>query len=256
MILAFLSLTWHFLFLVALLGRQNSVDNSELGEIARKRREWIEAYDKSFPPPQLPPTPFPTHFLSLQDGSLKRFEYLWQPVEGKFIYFGRILREKCEICVKFVQRYSKEAHEACASLGCAPKLLGFETLAEGQWFMVVMEAIDPVKYVMFLNADTVTNRHLQTIRENVERMHERGFVHGDMRDVNIVLSTTDPRECMFLDFDWAGENGKVRYPVDINKGWDLWRPDRVVGGGVILAEDDVAMVDDLEEHVRRSWSST
>ena len=54
------------------------------------------------------------------------------------VFFG--IEETTPICIKFVRRYSSEAHLFCASRGFAPKLKGFDKLAGG-WYMVVMENI-------------------------------------------------------------------------------------------------------------------
>lgn len=45
------------------------------------------------------------------------------------------------MCVKFVLRYSVEAHQKCAELGFTPQLKGYKDLPGG-WKMVIMEAID------------------------------------------------------------------------------------------------------------------
>ena len=45
------------------------------------------------------------------------------------------------ICVKFVRRYSREAHEKCAKMGVAPKLRGLDDIGAG-WKMVIMDTRD------------------------------------------------------------------------------------------------------------------
>ncbi|KAI6042184.1 hypothetical protein EDC04DRAFT_2564569, partial [Pisolithus marmoratus] len=45
------------------------------------------------------------------------------------------------ICIKFVTRYSANAHRFCASKGHAPELIAFEKLPS-RWYMVIMEALD------------------------------------------------------------------------------------------------------------------
>jgi hypothetical protein len=54
------------------------------------------------------------------------------------VFFG--IEETTPICIKFVRRYSSEAHTFCASRGFAPELKGFDKLPGG-WYMVVMEDI-------------------------------------------------------------------------------------------------------------------
>ena len=40
--------------------------------------------------------------------------------------------------------------------------------------------------------------------------HEKDFVHGDLRDANI-MCTND--SVMLIDFDWGGKEGHVSYPT-------------------------------------------
>lgn len=196
--------------------------------------------------------PYPTRFVSLQDGRQKHFRYTYQPFEDKRIFYGRIRSEERDVCLKFVQQYSKEAHEVCASLGCAPALRGFETMPGG-WFMVVMDRLDLKEYVEFRDS-SVTSTQIQKIRENLHQLHERGYVHGDVRDSNIMLSRADWETCVFIGFDWAGEIGKVRNAVFVKQGEQFWWPDRVTDREIILAEDDMAMLGHIEERIQSSSS--
>jgi tRNA A-37 threonylcarbamoyl transferase component Bud32 len=60
--------------------------------------------------------------------------------------------------------------------------------------------------------------HVQCLRTAVRALHDRGFVHGDLREPNILLVMD---QVMLLDFDWCGPEGVARYPSDISmKGED------------------------------------
>ena len=50
---------------------------------------------------------------------------------------------------------------------------------------------------------------------------------------------------MLIDFDWAGDEGRVVYPRDIKKDPILNLPGDVQLGGVILAKHDVLLVREL-----------
>ena len=65
---------------------------------------------------------------------------------GKLIFRGKISDTHEKICIKFVQCYSAEVHKFCASINCAPRLLGFESL-DGGWYMVVMEDLSAEDYI-------------------------------------------------------------------------------------------------------------
>jgi len=80
-------------------------------------------------------------YRDLADSVERNITYSSQPIPDKLVFFGE--SDGIKVCVKFVTRYSKEAHIQCASMGIAPILRGFEALPGG-WFMVVMDRIDDV----------------------------------------------------------------------------------------------------------------
>ena len=86
---------------------------------------------------QDPRYPYPTSYISLEDSTHHDFRYT-QAMASTLVFFG--IEETTPICIKFVRRYSSEAHLFCASRRFAPKLKGFNKLA-GSWYMVVMENI-------------------------------------------------------------------------------------------------------------------
>ncbi|EGN96100.1 hypothetical protein SERLA73DRAFT_76098 [Serpula lacrymans var. lacrymans S7.3] len=113
-----------------------------------------------------------------------------------------------ENIIKFTRQHSIELHQFCANLHHAPKLLGFERLPEcraehrGRWE--------------------------QELRGLVESFHAQGFVHGDLRDPNMICD--DQNRLMLIDFDWAGNVGEVSYPTaelnpELTKGRNATEPD-------------------------------
>ena len=205
----------------------------------------ITSVDISRPPkPQI--FPYRTYFNCVEGGDTLRqdFEYTCQPIEDKLIFFA-ILPGKREVCIKFVRHYSKDTHVACASLGCAPKLHAFETLPGG-WFMVVMDRLAPEEYDTLWEVGP-TKHSFDMMKNHLVQLHQKGYVHGDVRDTNIMVSKRDGT-CMLVDFDWAGKIGDVRYPMNVNRA-GIWRPSGAVDGRLILAEHDLAMLDHIgREH--------
>ncbi|KIJ63840.1 hypothetical protein HYDPIDRAFT_67875, partial [Hydnomerulius pinastri MD-312] len=57
---------------------------------------------------------------------------------------------------------------------------------------------------------------IETIRATLTRLHQKGYVHGDVRDTNIMVSRSNKAKFMLVDFDWAGKIGEVRYPMNVN----------------------------------------
>ncbi|RPD55559.1 hypothetical protein L226DRAFT_614727 [Lentinus tigrinus ALCF2SS1-7] len=90
---------------------------------------------------------------------------------------------------------------------------------------------------------------LEQVRTKLGVLHDGGFVHGDLRDVNVLLRNDDaPADCpdiLLIDWDWAGVAGKVVYPRGINT--QLRRPDGALAAEEIKAEHDVWMVNNLLE---------
>ena len=119
---------------------------------------------------------------------------------------------KKEVVVKFTRRYFPELHTFCASQGHAPQLLGYGT-APGGWLIVVMERIEHQD----TNLQSYAKKHLQKWSEDlgtlVSDFHNMGWVHGDLRDANMVVGNKDPSQVMLVDFDWGGKAGEVYYPT-------------------------------------------
>ena len=131
-----------------------------------------------------------------------------------------------------------EAHSICASMGFAPALKGFKRVA-GRWYMVVMDAITDE----FSLVDRPSASLYEPIKEKVVALHQQGYVHGDLRDTNVMVRKDGAPELMLFDFDWAGEIGQVRYPINVNRGPNLKRPDGAYDGELITAEHDMEMLD-------------
>ncbi|KAG8885629.1 hypothetical protein FRB99_004453 [Tulasnella sp. 403] len=118
------------------------------------------------------------------------------------------------LVVKFTQTNGLEAHKKCADLGFAPKL-HYSGNLPGDWTVVVMEYItNPFKLFSDLSDDERAT--LEPAIENaVSQMHRAGYVHGDLRRVN-VLGDPDTKNIKIVDWDWAGLNREVTYPAELN----------------------------------------
>ncbi|KAG6327248.1 hypothetical protein ID866_11841, partial [Astraeus odoratus] len=181
--------------------------------------------------------PYPMHFSSLQDNERHDFAFLSQPYQDRLIFFG-ILRDGHYVCIKFVHQYSADAHKECASLGYAPMLRGFEELPGG-WFMVVMDRLPLEEYDPFCNI-RATASLIDNIRDALRKLHAKGYIHGNIRNGNILVSNSDKAKFMLVDFDCAGEIGKVRYPMNRD---NLWWPNDAVEGTLITTKHDMDMLD-------------
>ncbi|KAJ6513424.1 hypothetical protein C8R45DRAFT_1154720 [Mycena sanguinolenta] len=186
-----------------------------------------------------PDYPHPRHYTPLNQSSSAAFKYV------SAIPDTRVYKAKDDsgqiVYIKYTTRYSRDAHEAASALGLAPRLLAFETIYG--WNMVVMQDLsEEYQTLSELKSARAPNvaKIKQDVRQALSRLHDSGYVHGDVRDVNLLVHKTTS-QIKFVDWDWAGKAGSVRYPHTINP--EVLRPSRAVGGAEILKEDDVAMVE-------------
>jgi serine/threonine protein kinase len=185
--------------------------------------------------------PHPSQYVSLDDGTTHTFKYLSHLHEDKLVFSGTAGNTK--ICIKFVRRYSKEAHLVCSSLGFAPTLRGFE-LIPGGWYMVVMDFIDDMYHDL---KDSPTKASFEAeVREKVTNLHQAGYVHGDIRNTNIMVKKNGSRGIILVDFDWAGAIGEARYPMNVNDV-DIKRPYGAHDNELIMAQHDMLMIDFMFE---------
>ncbi|CAG8522051.1 13719_t:CDS:2, partial [Acaulospora colombiana] len=182
--------------------------------------------------------PYPDSYTV--EGEKVKFTYDSRFDDKKLIFHGTTT-EGIKVFIKFTTQYSLDAHQFCASVNVAPILYGFETLPGG-WFMVVMEYLDPENY-RTLEPDLDNKPHVENeIRQIVTALHGRGFVHGDIRGVNMMTrhrweSTSGTKNIVLLDFDWAGREGIVTYPEGVN-GTSILRHGEVKDGKHIRKEHD------------------
>ncbi len=142
------------------------------------------------------------------------------------------------VVVKFARSYGKLVQDTLSKIGLAPKILRFNKLPGG-WIAVVMEKIQGEQ-------QNLTKKTVELLKKKVvEELHKKNFVHGDLRRPNLFV-TQD--RVFFLDFDWAGEEGVVRYPGDLNVDID-W-PAGVVPGGLISKDHDTDQVQKLIDSVK------
>ncbi|KAH7918659.1 hypothetical protein BV22DRAFT_1024235 [Leucogyrophana mollusca] len=183
--------------------------------------------------------PYPSSYNSLHGEATKRFQYVTE-LEADKLIFSATEEGGDRICVKFVQAYSLDAHEHLARLGCAPALRGFKKMAGG-WSMVVMDRLPDELETLSARNKPLPSSVFADISAKLELFHKAGFVHGDIRDTNIMLSKSDETRFMIVDFEWAGRTGEARYPSCVNY-IDIKRPPEARDGKEILADHDIAML--------------
>lgn len=124
-----------------------------------------------------------------------------------------------EVIVKFTSQYNADVHRLLASAGYAPELFACVRVV-GDLYMVVMERIlgDSVSALVLRNA--FSSVIADEVEKAIKVLHQSGFVFADLRDPNVMYvagdvldgEKTQKGRVLLVDFDWAGEAGRDRYP--------------------------------------------
>jgi hypothetical protein len=113
-----------------------------------------------------------------------------------------------DVIVKFSNfNYGFKVHNYLSQLKLAPRIKFWHKLA-GKWLVIVMEKVNGSKLSLSASQDAK-----KAFKEAVERMHDAGFVHGNLHSDNILV---DGDKICILGFDWAGVDGEARYPVELD----------------------------------------
>ncbi|KAG8884681.1 hypothetical protein FRB99_004508 [Tulasnella sp. 403] len=153
-------------------------------------KEFVEYYSQATLP-TVPPhqRQFP-YYNGSADGAVS-FSYE-QPLVHKsnrlvFLVSGHVgkeAKESTHFVVKFTLRYGTETHRYCAEAGFAPQIYHVEELPGG-WTVVVMEFISkPFRLLSELGSKDLPKLD-QKLRHAVSTMHDREYVHGDLRGANV-----------------------------------------------------------------------
>jgi serine/threonine protein kinase len=183
--------------------------------------------------------PYQTHYQD-ETGQVIDFKYESR-IPEKLVFFAKANQEELpSLCVKFVRRYSADAHLLLAEAGHAPKLRSFTSLPGG-WHMVVMDA-SPFSLLSSISRKSC-NIAVSTVQNAVGILHKHNFVHGDIRDCNILAHVDDKENAIIhiIDFDWAGKIGEARYPMRVNTK-SVARPSGVGDGELITTHHDLQMI--------------
>ena len=154
-------------------------------------------------------------------------------------YLATLKNTSTQVVVKFVETYGEEAHKAMVDVGFAPTLLYCGPIQPGDLHnltMVVMEYVSMRDPAHMQGAPELLQLH-----EIINTLHAKGFVFGDLRLPNIVI--TDKGQVQLIDFDWAGEEHQVRYPISISTA--IRWAEGVKGLGLIKKEHDWFMLGQL-----------
>jgi serine/threonine protein kinase len=176
--------------------------------------------------------PYKTSFIS-RGGKLVNFKYVERPFDDILLFRAKTVDNR--LAIKYTRQYSLDARQLLSDAGLAPELHGFESIPGG-WKMVVMQYMD--KSYQLLSKLEHKNRELfkDSIQQSVSLLHENGFVHGDLRPSNVLVSKSDS-QALLIDFDAAGKANEVVYPPNLNTV-DIEWPEGVIDGVPITMAHD------------------
>ncbi|RDB30858.1 hypothetical protein Hypma_005976 [Hypsizygus marmoreus] len=223
------------------LGNSRVNDDTHVLDIARVlyalqgSLRSLEAYYETFEPLPAPenclhPRFFPSITSFLSGDTHVTFTYI-RPLElddACVTFLASLDEDDRHIVVKFVPRYAEVAHRILADLDLAPNLIhcgaiSEEGLAYGELRMVVMDFVEGKTLAALYNSGELSRDIKAAVRRGIEALHDEDLVYGDIRRPNIMI--VDPtgsyagaslgERVRFLDFDWAGKLGKVRYPLHL-----------------------------------------
>ncbi|KIY68641.1 hypothetical protein CYLTODRAFT_374171 [Cylindrobasidium torrendii FP15055 ss-10] len=142
---------------------------------------------------------------------------------------GSTPEEPIEVIVKFCARYGADVHREVHDAGAAPKLLYCEHDASVGMLCVVMQYLEASSPAPGASSDGV--KRLQDV---VRAMGEKGFVHGDIREDNVIWDAEG--QPFIIDFDRGGKAGEVFYPWSLNPDID-WADGISPGGSIEIVHD-------------------
>lgn len=219
------------------LGCSRVLDDQQVYTVARRLYalkcgvEELNKFYETLTNPQVPAgfihprfCPQVTSFVD-EAGTTVTFQYV-RPLESDarcVTFVAKLSTQDAHVVVKFVGQYGRAAHDHMAKAGYAPKLIHFENLGRDyrDLSMVVMDLVQGVTLAdaYALNAPLPAPVHAD-VTKALGVLNDGGYVHGDLRRQNIMLSKRregdDNTGIRFIDFDWVGKEGEVRYPAHVS----------------------------------------
>ncbi|KAG6374274.1 hypothetical protein JVT61DRAFT_4296 [Boletus reticuloceps] len=110
----------------------------------------------------------------------------------------------------------------------------------GGWIMIVVDALLEFETV-YNQKEPLSSTLFAKMQETLADFHNHGFVHGDIRDVNIMVPKENNDEFRFINLDWSGLLGLAQYPARINTLTIKWPPN-IISRRFIAPSDDLFML--------------
>ena len=196
------------------------------------------------PEAEIPQLDF-SYKLSRADGT--PLDIIEPDEERHALYLAEMPGIERDVLVKFTAKYNEDAHRLLANHDppLAPTLHSC-TRVVGGLYMVVMEYISTSSPLPRFFVPPAPPRSVDAevvkkgLTEALRLLHEKDFVFGDLRTLNILYSHESDR-IFLVDFDWVGKHGEDRYSTCLNPEVNP----RVGRWGIMKKSDDVESQDEL-----------
>ncbi|RHZ59667.1 hypothetical protein Glove_362g72 [Diversispora epigaea] len=154
-----------------------------------------------------------------QTSATIKFTYLYPLTDDFYKTLWKAATNSNLIVIKFTQRYNMKAHNICALLGLAPKLLHCSDNEQG-FKMIVMDYIDgvPLTKEKISTLDNKVCRSIfNNVKEAIKALHDQELVFADLRRPNILV-VEEQNQCkgVLVDFSWCGTHDRDTYPLAMN----------------------------------------
>ena len=158
-----------------------------------------------------------TLFSSVLDAlpKLDTYDYCGRLSDTKLVFLAKRSSDNKQCIVKFVEeKYGDNVHRYLFGKGLAPELYDIVSV-RGSWKAIIMELL-PGTSLHDTDMDNEKIMKVISCLENIKKILQGSpYVHGDLRLNNLIV-TNDFNVVKVVDFDWAGEESMVSYPLNLN----------------------------------------
>ena len=127
--------------------------------------------------------------------------------EGTLMQYGNM--EQVHVIIKFVKRYSHEAHQFMHIKGYAPELIFHAEGVNGtRYKAIVTKKIDFSHYGYNVKKEVIRDKFI----EAVTTLYKGGFCHGNLLPKHIGYDTVSKR-IYILNYEWAIKRDDTKYPL-------------------------------------------
>lgn len=138
-----------------------------------------------------------------------RFEYVTKMAFSKAVFKVHLVDQSRFAVLKIARSYNIELHRWCAERGLAPPVIAYMN-GDGR-HLILMEYAESFQ----IASQSPNSSTISLVSEKLSILHAGGWVHGDCRPNNVLISN-DRQTVWFIDFDFSGKEGVSVYPPFLN----------------------------------------